>query len=99
MPKQKYLKNTHLYFKTMKSKELPAIIGSQNGRIFTRVHFNRNVYMYKVEKGIVTMYEVFKARSRDGLDMYPKREDFGKIAFGVSDYNEAEKLFNKMSNY
>ena len=86
----------------MKLKELPKVIhgiGGQKGRKFLMVNAKGGVYMYSVQSGDITMYEVFKAKIRDGLDIYPKRSDFGKIAFGVSDYNEAEKLFYKMSNY
>lgn len=54
--------------------------------------------MYSVQSGDITMYEVFKAKIRDGLDIYPKRSNFGKAAFGVADFTDAEKLFKQMSN-
>ena len=82
-------------------KELPKVIhgiGGQKGRKFLMVNAKGWVYMYSVQSGDVTMYEVFKAKIRDGLDIYPQRSNFGKTAFGVADFTDAEKLFKQMSN-
>ena len=80
--------------------KLPAIFhgtNDQEGRLFTRLrHSDNGMYLYMVQNGDVTMYEVFKAKIRDGLDIYPQRSDFGKTAFGVADFAYAEKLFEQM---
>ena len=85
----------------MKPRELPKVIhgiGGQKGRKFIRRKAKCGVYMYSVQSGDITMYEVFRAKICDGKDLYPTRSEFGKTAFGVADFTEASRLFTQMSN-
>lgn len=87
--------------------KLPAIIhgeGKDEGKLFTRLRDSDNgAYLYAVQNGDVTMYEVFTSHLRlgtlsDNYHEYAYREDFGRTAFGVADLADAEKLFEKLAN-
>ena len=85
--------------------KLPAIFhgaNDQEGRLFTRLrHSDNGTYLYMVQNGDVTMYEVFKAEifEFDGKVSfkYPDRISFGKTAFGIADPIEADRLFEMLS--
>lgn len=85
--------------------KLPAIIhgeGKDEGKLFTRLRDSDNgAYLYAVQNGDVTMYEVFIARKigKHGSysHTYATAKEFGKTAFGAADPAEAEILFEKMS--
>ena len=98
--------------------KLPAIIhgeGKDEGKLFTRLRDSDNgAYLYAVQNGDITMYEVFTSHLRlgtlsdnyhlrlgtlsDNYHEYAYREDFGRTAFGVADLADAEKLFEKLAN-
>lgn len=85
--------------------KLPAIFhgtNDQEGRLFTRLRDSDNgTYLYMVQNGDVTMYEVFNVKMidwfKENIHQYPECAAFGKTAFGVADPNEAERLFEKLS--
>lgn len=89
--------------------KLPAIIhgeGKDEGKLFTRLRDSDNgAYLYAVQNGDVTMYEVFNASIIAGIlstrhiyHIYPHPTAFGRTAFGVADLADAEKLFEKLAN-
>lgn len=85
--------------------KLPAIFhgaNDQEGRLFTQLrHSDNGTYLYMVQNGDVTMYEVFRVQQEKYaigvFYFYPERSAFGKTAFGVADPIEAERLFEKLS--
>ena len=88
-----------------KPTKLPAIFhgtNDQEGRLFTRLrHSDNGTYLYMVQNGDVTMYEVFRVQQEKYaigvFYFYPERSAFGKTAFGVADPIEADRLFEKLS--
>lgn len=78
----------------------------QEGNIYTKIAETEDLYLYEVDHGGGFHYELFEKghkyktyfankNIKDGEDMYPKNEDFGRWAWGYNDKASAEKYMKR----
>ena len=67
--------------------------------IFEQVHMSDKAYMYKVESGVSTYYEVFRRMSKTNSkrDCFPSSKAFGVWAWTIGDKSKALRKFNELS--
>lgn len=72
--------------------------GEVKGFLFTQLDKNEHGFIYKVENGGITHYEVFKRKinKRYDCESYPKSTAFGKYAWCIMDYDRALERFNNL---
>ncbi len=74
--------------------------GQVKGFLFTQLKSNGKAYLYSVNDGVLTHYEIFKHKenNRFGCVSYPKNNSFGIWAFTTRSYERALVIFEELSN-
>jgi hypothetical protein len=76
--------------------------GEMKGFVFTQKKASDNAYVYEVDMGDVTYYEVFKRRVNTRFEehkvSYPSSKSFGIWAWSYRNDERAIKKFNELNN-
>jgi hypothetical protein len=71
--------------------------GEVKGYTFTQVVKERFGYVYRVDGGSKTRYEVFKHKENEryGIVRYPRSQHFGRWAYWTFDFERAKEILLK----
>lgn len=74
--------------------------GQVKGFIFTQLNKSEKAYIYKVDTGSSTHYEVFKRKVNKQFNCisYPSDKAFGYWAWSCSTLQRAEQVFEQLNN-
>ena len=74
--------------------------GQVKGFIFTQLNKSEKAYIYKVDTGSSTHYEVFKRKVNKQFNCisYPSDKAFGYWAWSCSTLRRAEQVFEQLNN-
>lgn len=74
--------------------------GQVKGFIFTQTNKSEKAYIYKVDTGSSTHYEVFKRKVNNQFNCisYPSDKAFGYWAWSCSTLERAKQVFEQLNN-